>query len=143
MRSTRARWLGAWFVVCAAACSSPTEPAPVGYNGEWAGTTAHDTPVTFTVSNDQVSAFTLAFNFSSTCSGTETIPGPVAIVTQVPPGPPPFDQPGFAMGKNAGDWGIAAAGAFSPDRRSVSGQFQLVFYPNCGTLNLRWSAKRR
>ncbi len=143
MGSILARWLGVLLLVCPAACSSPTEPAPMGYNGEWAGTTAQGTPVTFTVSNDQVSAFTLAFNFSSTCSGTETIPGSVAIVTQVPPGPPPFDQPGFAMGKNGGSWGIAASGAFSPDRRSASGEFQLVRYPNCGTLNLRWSAKRR
>jgi hypothetical protein len=136
-----------WLVVCAAACSNPTAPVPVGYDGEWVGITAHGTPVSFSVSENQVTSFTLAFNFSPACSGTETIPGPAAIVMRDPPGPPPHDQPGFAMSKtNQGpiiEWAVLAAGPFAPDRRSASGQFQLVQYPGCGTLNLTWSAGRR
>lgn len=145
MQSIRARWLSLWLVVCSAACSSPLAPAPVGYDGEWVGTTAHGTPVSFVVSGNNVTSFTLAFNFSPTCSGTETVLGPAEIALQDPPGQPPFDQPGFGMSETGGnsEWGIALYGAFSPDRRSVAGEFQLVLYPGCGTLNLVWSARRR
>ena len=148
MRVIRATWLGLLLLVCPAACSNPTgpEPVPAGYAGEWAGTTAQGTPVSFSVSDEQVTSFTLAFNFSSTCSGTETIPGPAPIRMQVPPGPPPFDQPGFAMSKVHGnfEWGVAAAGPFSPDRRSASGEFRLVDYPGCNNVMAgTWTAKRR
>ena len=137
-----------WLVACAAACSSPTEPAvPEGYEGEWAGTTDHGTAVSLTVAGNQVMSFTLAFNFCPACAGTETIPGPAPIVMQDPPGRPPYDQPGFAISKtNPGptiEWGVAAAGPFAPDRRSASGQFQMVHYPGCGTANLRWRVDRR
>lgn len=140
MQSIRARWLLTWFALWTAACSSPTEPAPPGYSGEWAGTTAHGTPVSFSVSGDQVTSFTLAFNFSPTCFGTETIPGPRQSLEQG------FDQPGFAMSKVVGDfeWGVAVAGAFSSDRRSASGESLMMHYPGCSsTLNLKWSARRR
>lgn len=148
MRSTRALWLGAWFVVCAGACSSPTQPEPVpaGYNGEWAGTTGQGTPVSFTVSGEQVMSLNLSFNLSSTCSGSVTLPGPKAIIMQDPPGRPPFDQPGFAMGLTGGnfEWGIALFGAFSRDRRTVLGEFKLVQYPGCDTVvGGTWSARRR
>jgi hypothetical protein len=148
MRSTRARWLGVLLLVCPAACSSPTEPesVPAGYAGELAGTTEHGTPVSFSVSGDQVMSFTLAFNFSSACSGSVTLSEPVQIVMQDPPGPPPFDQPGFGMGKVHGnfEWGVAAYGAFSRDRRSVSGEFRLVDYPGCTNVMAgTWSARRR
>jgi hypothetical protein len=83
----------------------------------------HGAPVSFSVSGEQVTSFALAFNFSSACSGSVTSPGPAPIRMQVPPGPPPFDQPGFAMGwpQAPSEWGIALYGAFSRDRLSVSG----------------------
>lgn len=148
MRSIRARWLGMLLLVCAIACSGPTEPEPVpaGYAGEWTGTTMQGTPVSFSVSGDQVTMFTLAFNFSPACAATVTIPGPARIVTQEPPGPPPFDQPGFAMSRTQGnfEWGIAAFGAFSRDRRSVAGEFRLLTYPGCDTvMSGTWTAQRR
>lgn len=132
--------------VCPSACSSPTEPLPPGYAGEWAGTTAQGTPVSFSVVGDQVTSFTLVFNLSSTCSGTVAIPGPAPIVLQSPPGPPPFDQPGFVISRVEGNfiWGAAAAGAFSPDRRAASGDFQLIDYPGCDKVVVgKWNAKRR
>lgn len=133
-------------LVCPAACSSPTEPLPPGYAGEWAGTTAQGTPVSFSVDGDDVTSFNLVFRFSATCSGTVTIPGPTPIVMQSPPGPPPFDQPGFAMGHAPAnlEWGIALFGAFSRDRRSVSGEFKVVAYPGCdNVMTGTWSARRR
>ena len=57
------------------ACTSPTAPAPVpvGYVGEWTGTTQHGTPVRFSVSAvDEVTTITLTYNVSATCSGTFT-----------------------------------------------------------------------
>lgn len=145
MQRTRTAWLAALIQTGAIACSSPTAPLAPGYDGDWAGTTNHGTSVSFNVTNEQVRSFTLTFALSPTCAGTETIPGPQPITTQDPPGPPPFDQPGFAMGRAADDfaWGIAAYGAFSPDRRSVSGEFLLVQYPGCGTVQFEWSARRR
>jgi hypothetical protein len=120
-------------LVCPAACSSPTEPDPIpaGYAGEWAGTTGQGTPVSLSVSGDQVTSFILAFNFSSTCSGSVTIPGPVPIRMQVQPGPPPFEQPGFGVGwpQLPSEWGVVVNGHFSPDRRSASGQFTLHDIP--------------
>lgn len=139
MRSTRARWVGMWLFVCAAACSSPTEPVPPGYAGEWSGTTSQDRSLSFSVSGDQVTSFTLAFNSPPTCSGTETLTGPKPIILRED------NQQGFAMGKTGEDfgWGIALYGVFSEDRRSASGEIQLVQYPGCGTLNIKWTAKRR
>ena len=148
MRPIRVRWLGVLLMGCLAACSSPTapDPVPAGYAGEWAGTTGQGTPVSFSVSGDQVTSFTLTFSFSAGCSGTVTFPGPVAIVMQVPPGPPPFDQPGFGVGTRDEDWtwGAALYGAFSRDRRAASGEFRLLDYPGCGNvMSGTWSARRR
>ena len=145
MRWIRARSLGAVLLACAASCSSPTAPtappppAPEGYAGEWAGTTSHGTPVSFSVSGNQVASFTLALYLPPTCSGTETVLGPKEIILRQD------NQQGFALGKVGGDfeWGIALYGVFSQDRRSAWGEIQLVHYPGCGTLGLKWSALRR
>jgi hypothetical protein len=120
------------------ACDSPTAPTPVpaGYAGEWTGTTQHGTPIRFSVSAaDEVTSFTVTYNFSVTCSGTLTYTDlAVPIRKQEPPGPPPFDQPGFAFGRMSDDRVSATAinGVFSAERRSASGQFALVGYSGCG-----------
>lgn len=125
--------------ICAAACSSPTEPAPAGYAGEWAGTTSHGTVVSFSVSGNDVTSFTVAFNTPPTCSGSETMTGPKQIVTDT------RNKSGFVISKVFGDfeWGVAAAGEFSGDRRSASGQVITTHHPACGTSMLNWTAKRR
>ena len=134
------------------ACASPTAPAPVpvpeGYAGEWTGTTQHGTPIRFSVSAaDDVISVTLTYNFSATCSGTLTYTDlAVPIRSLDPPGPPPFDQPGFAFGRTSDDRVTATAinGVFSADRRSASGQFVLVGYSGCGPSVLgTWDARRR
>lgn len=129
------------------ACESPTAPAPVGYAGEWTGTTEHGTPIRFSVSAaDEVTSFTVTYNFSATCSGTLTYADlAVPIRKQEPPGPPPFDQPGFAFGRTSDDRVSAAAiaGHFFADRRSASGQFVLVGYVGCEPVRGTWDARRR
>lgn len=150
MRSREARRLAILLgiVICAqVACKSATAPSPVGYAGEWTGTAMPGTSVQFSVSAaDQVTAFTLTYNFSATCSGTLRYTDlAVPIHTLDPPGPPPYDQPGFGFGRTSDDRasGTAIAGHFSPDRRSASGQFTLVNYDGCGTVLGTWSARRR
>lgn len=135
-------------VICAhSACKSGTAPSSLGYAGAWTGTTMQGTPVQFSVSAaDAVSSFTVTYNFSAACSGTLTYTDlAVPIHTLDPPGQPPYDQPGFAFGKNSDDGtsGTAINGHFLPDRRSAAGQFVLVNYGDCGTVLGSWSASRR
>lgn len=130
------------------ACASPTAPTPPGYVGQWTGTTEHGTPLSFSVSAaDRVTSMTLTYRFSAICSGTLTYADlAVPIDTQDPPGPPPFDQPGFIISSQADDfsWGTAVSGYFSPDRLSASGKFVLVTYGDCGTAVVgTWTARRR
>lgn len=130
------------------ACESPTAPVPVGYAGEWTGTTQHGTPIRFSVSAaDEVTSFTVTYNFSVTCSGTLTYTDLAVPVRKLePPGPPPFDQPGFAFGRMSDDRMSATAinGVFSADRRSASGQLVLVGSSDCGPSVLAtWDARRR
>jgi hypothetical protein len=132
------------------ACESGTAPAPLpaGYVGDWTGTTEHGTPIRFSVSAaDEVTSVTLSYNFSATCTGTLTYTDlAVPIRMQEPPGPPPFDQPGFAFGRMSDDRVTATAigGHFFADRRSSSGQFVLVGYSGCGPSVLgKWDARRR
>jgi len=132
------------------ACDSPTAPTPTpaGYAGEWTGTTQHGTPIRFIVSDaNEVTSFTVTYNFSATCSGTLTYTDLAVPIHKLdPPGPPPFDQPGFAFGRMSDDRVTATAinGVFSAERRSVSGQFVLVGYSGCGPSVLAtYDARRR
>ena len=150
MGDTRRFVMTATLAICVqVACSNPTAPAPVpaGYAGEWTGTTQQGTPVRFSVSaGDEVTSFTLTYNLSTTCSGTLTYTDlAVPILKLEPPGPPPFDQPGFSFGRTSDDRenGAAINGVFSPDRTSVSGQFVVVGYSACGPVLERWQARRR
>ena len=52
-------------VFAQAACGHDSmEPTPVGYAGEWIGTTAQGTPVRFSVSGDVVTSISITYNFS-------------------------------------------------------------------------------
>src|SRR5690348_4859164 len=56
-----------------AGCSQTTTPSSSSLEGQWTGTTAQGTPISFTVSSDQrVTAITVGYNFSG-CSGTERL----------------------------------------------------------------------
>src|SRR5262245_15783209 len=132
-------------VFAQAACGHDSmEPTPVGYAGEWSGTTAQGTPVRFSVSGNAVTSISIAYNFSPACTGTLNYTGLAAeIHTLDPPGPPPFDQPGFGYSTTDGAQGTLIAGHFSADRRSASGQFTLVHYGACETVVSSWTATRR
>ena len=120
-------------------------PLPPGYVGEWTGTTSHGTAFRFSVSEaDTVTSIMLTYNVSAGCSGTLTYTNlTLPIHTLEPPGPPPFDQPGFGFAEN-NVTGTLIAGVFSPDRRSASGQFALVKYSGCGDGAFgTWAATRQ
>jgi hypothetical protein len=128
-------------------CNSATAPSPLpaGYAGEWTGTTAEGTFVQFSVSaTDHVTSLILTYNFSAACSGTLTNTNLAVPIHRLDhPGPPPYDQPGFAFGTNEVTSATAINGHFSPDRRSASGQFTLVYYDACGdVIHGTWSARR-
>ena len=109
------------------ACDGGAAPTLVGYAGEWIGTTPQGTQINFTVSADTVTSITLAYNFSADCSGTLTYTNLAIPIQSLDfPGPPPYEQPGFGYGANEGTRETYIAGQFSPDRRSASGQFNLV-----------------
>lgn len=120
-------------------------PSPIGYVGNWAGETEQGTPIDFSVSTtDTVTSITIVYNFSPVCSGTLAYTDlALPIHTLDPPGPPPFDQPGFGYATNDGTKGTLIAGKFSEDRRSASGQFTLVQYGACDTVVSKWNATRR
>src|SRR5215510_8728529 len=52
------------------ACHNGVEPTPVGYAGEWIGTTAQGTPVRFSVSGNVVTSISITYNFSPACADT-------------------------------------------------------------------------
>jgi hypothetical protein len=135
-------------LICAhVGCNSATAPSPLpaGYAGEWTGTTVEGTFVQFSVSaTDHVTSLILTYNFSAACSGTLTNTNLAVPIHRLdPPGPPPYDQPGFGLGTNEVTRATLIAGHFSPDRRSASGQFTLVRYGACGdVVHGTWRARR-
>jgi hypothetical protein len=147
MWSRAARWLGVLIAICApVACGGGggIAPSPVGYAGEWTGTTSNGPPIRFSVSAaDTVTSITLVYSFSADCSGTLTYTDlAVPIRTSNPPGLPASDQLGFGYSTTNGVNGTLIAGGFSPDRRSASGQFALVHFGACDTVVGTWTAQR-
>jgi hypothetical protein len=110
------------------------------------GSTEHDTRVMVSVSAaDEVTSVSFAYRFSDACSGTLIYTDLAVPIRKLePPAPPPFDQPGFAFGRTNDDRTKATAisGVFSADRRSLSGQFLLVGYSECGSVLGKWNALR-
>src|SRR5262249_24349043 len=124
------------------ACHNAVEPTPVGYAGEWTGTTRKE-PRSASVS---LATPSLQFRSPTTslCTGTLSYTSLAAeIHTLDPPRPPPFDQPGFAYSTTDGMEGTLIGGHFSADRRSAYGQFTLVRYGACETVVSSWTANKR
>jgi hypothetical protein len=115
--------------VLSSACggSSPTNPAPapVGYEGEWSGTTFQGRSISFTVSREQqVTAISVGYQIDS-CSGVETFSNVNAPFA----GPP---APGFNFAATLPDKRVVQIQAF-PRPDAVVWGF-LLFYgpPSCG-----------
>src|SRR5215207_6712926 len=81
---------------------SGVSAVPPGYAGDWTGTSSQGTTFGFSVSEaDIVSSITLTYNVSAGCSGTLSYTNLALSVHRLdPPGPPPFDQPGFGFAEN-------------------------------------------
>ena len=140
------RWVFCLVLLISAqiACHNGLGPTPAGYAGEWIGTTAQETTISFTVSGNAVTSISITYNFSPTCTGALSYTSLAAEIHILdPPGPPPFDQPGFGYSTTDGTQGTLIAGHFSSDRRSASGQFTLVHYGACETVVSSWTANRR
>lgn len=150
MREARTLSMLAAILACASiACGSGgngVSPIPPGYAGDWIGTTSEGTSFRFIVSEaDTVTSITLSYNFFAGCSGTVSYTNLAVPIRRLePPGPPPFDQPGFGYAKNDVVSGTLIAGHFSPDRLSAEGRFTLVTYSGCAdVVGSSWNATRR
>jgi hypothetical protein len=82
-RTKAVLWVGTLAAVLASACSrAPTSPSSSLSVGQWNGTTAQDTSITFTVSADEtLTTIAVGYSFNG-CSGTQTFSN-----LNVPPAP--------------------------------------------------------
>lgn len=153
---TRAKavwWVGTFAAVLASGCGdSPTSPSASSLSiGQWSGTTAQGTPITFTVSSDEVlTSIAVGYNFNG-CSGTQTFSN-----LNVPTAPEVICIPGPCSGTTAayrafhylaGSRGTGPTtnfnGLFLPGSRA-QGLVSFSDYPGCGTAaGVEWTATRR
>ena len=135
----------------AGACGSATTPTPVGYAGQWSGTTAHGRSIAFTISADEaVTAITVAHDFNG-CSGSQTFsnlslniaPNVICI-----PGPCTGSLASFrTFAYMSGDRIEAPSTevhAVFPSTTSAEGTVNFRSYPGCGSATgVAWTATRR
>ena len=146
-------WVGAFAAVLASGCGDgPTSPSASSLSvGRWSGTTAQGTPITFTVSSDEVlTAIAVGYNFNG-CSGTQTYSN-----LNVPTAPEVTCIPGPCSGTIATHRAFAYSGGsrgtgpstnfnglFLPGARA-QGLVSFRNYPGCGTAaGVEWTATRR
>jgi hypothetical protein len=117
----------------AVGCGGGTTAPSTGYDGQWSGTTSQATEITFTVSNQSVTAITFGYNLRN-CTGTKTATSlNVVIATRSPsllPGVP--DGPGFIYFSKLGppdENFVEVVGMFTANN-TASGS---VFYASCAT----------
>ena len=145
--------VGTFAAVLASGCGDgPTAPSASSLSvGQWSGTTAQGTPITFTVSSDEVLiAIAVGYNFNG-CSGTQTFSN-----LNVPTAPGVSCIPGLCSGTTAtypafqylgGSRGTGPTtnfnGLFLPGGRA-QGLVSFRDYPGCGTAaGVEWTATRR
>jgi hypothetical protein len=152
MRDAVARVLA--FLLCgsAIACGSngPNGPSGANYRGEWAGTTAHGAPISFTISSDErVTSITVGHNFNG-CSGSQTFsnlnleisPDVICI-----PGPCPGSLERFKrFSYSSGRLGepVTTVHGLLPSTARAEGAAYFRDFPSCGTANaIGWTATKR
>ncbi len=133
----------------ASACGS-SSPTPVGYSGEWRGTTSQGAPIAFTITNEMVTSIAVGHNFNG-CSGSQTFPDlnlPTAPDVRCIPGP---CTPAVSSYRA---FGYSSRSAIDGPSTSVNGLFLSVVtaqgtvnfnnFPGCGAaIGVGWTATRR
>jgi hypothetical protein len=135
----------------AGACGSGTAPTPAGYEGQWNGTTAQGSPITFTISPDEaVTTITVAHNFSG-CSGSQTFSNlslSIAPTVICIPGPCTGSLASFRtfayMSGDRIEGPSTEVHAVFPSTSSAEGTVNFRSYPGCGSaIGVAWAAARR
>jgi len=151
-RTNAVLWVGALAAVLASTCSrGTTSPSPSSLSvGQWNGTTAQGTSITFTVSSDEILT-TLAVDYGfNGCWGTQTFSNlnvPTAPNVTCIPGPcsgtdSTYRALAFSSGSVAGP-STTVNGVFLPGNRA-QGLVSFRDYPGCGTAaGVEWTATRR
>ncbi len=130
---------------CGNSPSAPTGTPGVmaNYEGEWNGMTSQGMRISFTVSDQKVTAITVGYNFNG-CNGTNAFPN-LNLAIGYPPNPTsPYPGPGFGFGSGAPD---------GPNYTQVYGTFisgsaatgWMIFggYSGCGNALGTWSATKK
>jgi hypothetical protein len=153
MRGAVARVLAILLCGSAIACGSngPNGPSGANYRGDWAGTTGHGAPISFTISSDEkVTAITVGYNFNG-CSGSHTFANlnlDIAPDVICIPGPCPgslssFRRFSYSTTGSLGDPITTVHGVFLTTGRA-EGAAYFRDYPSCGTANaVSWAATKR
>jgi hypothetical protein len=142
-------------LLCAAlgACGSEdrlTSPSASPLRGQWIGTTAQGTPITFTVSADEkVTAITLGYAFNG-CSGSHTFDNlnldtaPTVICIPGPCSPAVSSYRAFNYSTRSSDGPSTTVNGLFPSANTAEGAVAFRDYPGCGTaLSVAWTAARR
>ena len=117
--------------------------------GDWTGTTAQGSPITFTVSaEDKVTSLTIGYSFSG-CSGSRSFTNlsldmaPVSCTSpSCPPGLPSVLA--FSYSATSNDGATTRVGGGFPLAATAEGLADFTEYPGCGSASqVRWSATRR
>jgi hypothetical protein len=129
-----------------------TAPTPVGYAGQWSGTTAQGKPIAFTVSaDDKVTSITVEHSFNG-CSGSqtfsnlnlETAPNVTCIPGPCPPTVASYRAFHYAAGARSIDGPSTSVNGLFLSMATAQGAVGFLNYPGCGTaLGVGWTAIRR
>jgi hypothetical protein len=147
------RWIGTFVAVLASGCGNgPTSPSPSSLSvGQWSGATAQGTPITFSVSTDEIlTMIAVGYNFNG-CAGTQTFSNlnvPTAPDVTCIPGPcsgsiGTYRAFAYSSGSRGTGPNTSFNGLFLPGGRA-QGLVSFTDYPGCGTAaGVEWTATRR
>ena len=149
MLATGPRVLAIVLGVVVSGCGS-TAPTPVGYAGQWSGTTSQGRPIAFTVSADEkVTSITVEHSFNG-CSGSQTFSNlnleTAPNVTCIPgPCPPSLSSyRAFNYSTDRSDGPSTTVNGLFLSTATAQGAVGFSNFPGCGTaFGIGWTATRR
>jgi len=131
------------FVLCIAtsSCRGGGATAPTsGFQGSWSGTTSLGTPISFTISANQIiTDITVSYNFNG-CSGTKAYSG-LAIPIRMPT--PQQSLPGFEFASGAREDPDFVGVTASLNGSDAAGLTAFTNYQDCRNGIASWDAHRR